>query len=166
MALNTRILADSRARIGLPLRHPASLLGTWFGAGLLPGPSGSWGSLAALPFAWAIESGFDRCGLALAAILLFWAGCRAADIIERESGVADHSAIVVDEVAAQWLVLAAVPRGFLAYLLGFALFRLFDIWKPWPISVADRRIKGGFGVMFDDVLAAYYAALVLTLLLR
>lgn len=159
------MLAGSVTRIGLPLRHPAALLGTWFGSGLLPGPSGSWGSLAALPFAWVITESFDRCGLVLAAILLFWAGCEAAAIIERESGVADHSAIVIDEVAAQWLVAAAVPRSLAAYALGFALFRLFDIWKPWPVSLADRRIKGGFGVMFDDLLAALYAAAVLMLLI-
>jgi len=157
---------DAETKLGLPFRHPAALLATWFGAGLLRGPAGTWGSLAALPFAWVIEGEFGRCGLVLAAIVVFRIGCWAADVVERRSGVADLGAIVIDEVAAQWLVLAVVPRGLLAYALGFGLFRAADILKPWPVSWADRRIGSGFGVMFDDVLAAGYAGVALMLLMQ
>jgi phosphatidylglycerophosphatase A len=154
-----------RSRLGLPLGHPAVLLGTWFGAGLLPLAPGTWGSLAALPFAWAIESLLGAAGLAFAAAVVFTLGWWATAIVAKESGLNDPGAIVIDEVAAQWLVLSAAPLDPLAYALGFLLFRIFDIWKPWPVGWADRRLHGGLGIMLDDVLAAVYAALALSALL-
>jgi phosphatidylglycerophosphatase A len=72
---------------------------------------------------------------------------------------------VIDEVAGQWLVLVAVPLDPLAYALALLLFRIFDIWKPWPVRWADRHVKGGLGIMLDDLLAAVYAVLVLSVLL-
>ena len=75
------------------------------------------------------------------------------------------ASVVIDEVAGQWLVLLAAPRDPLAWVLAFLLFRIFDIWKPWPVRWADRDIAGGLGVMLDDLLAAVYAALVLSVLL-
>jgi len=147
------------------LRHPAVLLATWFGAGLLPGAPGSWASLAALPFAFAWRSLFGAAGLALAAVLAFAAGCWAAQRVIAATGADDPGAIVIDEVAAQWLVLLTAPMEPLAWALAFLLFRLFDIVKPWPVSWVDRRVRGGLGVMLDDVLAAGYAALALALLL-
>ena len=69
--------------------------------------------------------------------------------------------MVIDEVVGQWLTLLLTPPSLLDYALGFALFRLFDIWKPWPIAWFDRRVGGGLGIMIDDVLAAVYAALLL-----
>ena len=149
----------------LPPWHPAVLLATWFGAGLLPVTPGSWGSLAALPVAWAIQHFWGPPGLAIAAVLVFLAGWWASAVVAKASGIADPGAIVVDEVAAQWLVLLTAPRDLLAWVLAFVLFRLFDIWKPWPVRWADRHIHGGFGIMLDDVLAAGYAALVLSALL-
>ncbi|MGA8549813.1 MAG: phosphatidylglycerophosphatase A [Stellaceae bacterium] len=141
------------------------MLATWFGAGLLPVTPGSWGSLAALPFAWVIENFWGAPGLAIAGVLVFLAGWWAAAAIAQSSGIEDPAAIVVDEVAAQWLVLLASPRDPLAWALAFVLFRIFDIWKPWPVRWADRHIHGGFGIMLDDLLAAGYAALVLSVLL-
>ncbi len=152
-------------RLGLPFRHPAVVLATWFGAGLLPITPGSWGALAALPVAWAIRSLWGVPGLAIAAALVFALGWWAAAAVARASGLADPGAIVIDEVAAQWLVLLAAPRDLPAWAIAFVLFRLFDICKPWPIGWADRRIHGGFGIMLDDLLAAGYAALVLSALL-
>ena len=76
-------------------------------------------------------------------------------------GCEDPKQVVIDEIAGQWLVLLIVPPGALEYALGFVLFRIFDIFKPWPVSWADRTIKGGFGVMLDDILAALYAMIVL-----
>jgi phosphatidylglycerophosphatase A len=143
------------------MADPARLIATWFGAGLLPWAPGTWGSLAALPFAWAIAWAGGAPGLVTAALLLFFIGWWAAGRTEHASGIADEGAIVVDEVAGQWLTLAAAPLDPLAYLAGFLLFRLFDITKPWPVRWADRRLGGGLGVMADDMLAALYAALAL-----
>lgn len=152
-------------RLGLPFWHPAVLLATWFGAGLLPVTPGTWGSLAALPFAWLIQSRWGDLGLILGAVLVFAVGWWVSAIVGRASGVKDAGAIVIDEVAAQWLVLAAAPLDPFAYALAFLLFRVADILKPWPASWADRHVDGGLGVMLDDVFAAIYAGGVLSLVL-
>jgi phosphatidylglycerophosphatase A len=146
---------------GLRFGHPAVLLGTWFGAGLLPRAPGTWGSLAALPFAWGLYQGLGTAGLAAAAVVLFAVGTWAAGVYARHDDREDPSAVVVDEVVGQWLVLLAVPPDVILYALGFVLFRIADIVKPWPVSWADRSIKGGLGIMLDDVLAALYAGPVL-----
>ena len=145
----------------LPSLHPAALLATWFGAGLLPVAPGTWGSLAALPFAWAIATLLGQPALLIAAAIVFGVGWWAAEQVGRASGIADDGSIVIDEVAGQWLTLAVVPPSAAAYVLGFLLFRLFDITKPWPASAAERTIPGGLGVMADDIVAGIYAALLL-----
>jgi len=151
----------ARHRLGLPLSHPAALIATWFGAGLLPLAPGSWGSLAALPCAWAICALAGHAALAAAAVLAFAAGCWAAAEVAHASGHQDPGFIVIDEVAAQWLVLLAAPLDWRAYLAAFLLFRVFDIAKPWPARAIERRIAGGLGIMLDDIAAAFYAILLL-----
>jgi phosphatidylglycerophosphatase A len=158
-------ITPSKARLGLPLRHPAALLATWFGVGLIPIAPGTWGSLAALPFAWAISRVWGATGLAIAVAIVFFIGWWAAATVTKASGIKDPGSVVIDEVAGQWLVLLAAPRDPLTWLVAFLLFRIFDIWKPWPVRWADRDITGGLGVMLDDLLAAVYAALVLSVLL-
>lgn len=138
-----------------------ALFVTWFGSGWLPWAPGSWGSLAALPFAWIIMKEGGPGLLAFAALAIFALGCWATDAALRETQSRDPGWIVVDEVVGQWLTLLAAPGSAFGYVAGFLLFRLFDIWKPWPISWADRRLEGGFGVMADDVMAAIYAMIVL-----
>lgn len=148
----------------LAAADPAAWIATWFGAGLLPKAPGTWGSLAALPFAWAIHAHLGQGWLAAGAVLLFAVGVWAAERYRRHDGVQDPQAVVVDEVVGQWLVLAVLPHPELwSYAIGFALFRLFDVWKPWPVSWADRHVKGGLGIMLDDALAAAYGALLLFL---
>ncbi len=148
-------------RTGLPPTHPAALLATWFGSGLLPWAPGTWGSLVALPFAWVIASYTGASGLLIAALVVFAVGCWAAGRVEQASGVKDPGFAVIDEVAGQWLTLVVAPLDPLFYLAGFLLFRLFDIWKPFPIRHIERNVPGGLGIMADDVAAALYAALVL-----
>ena len=148
-------------RLGLPFRHPALLIATGCGVGLLPLMPGTWGSLAALPCAWAICALSGHAGLAAAAILAFALGCWAAARLARASGRADPGFIVIDEVAAQWLVLLAAPLDWRAYLAAFLLFRLFDIAKPWPARAIERRVEGGLGIMLDDIAAALYAIVLL-----
>ena len=150
-------------RLGLKLRHPAALVATWFGAGLLPGMPGTWASLAALPCAWAIRALGGGIALAAAAMLAFALGCWAAARVAAASGRDDPGFVVIDEIAAQWLVLLAAPLDWRTYAAAFLLFRLFDILKPWPIRAVERQVKGGLGIMLDDVAAALYALALLLL---
>jgi phosphatidylglycerophosphatase A len=163
-ATTTRVNA-ARSRLGLRFWHPAVLLATWFGVGLAPIAPGTCGSLAALPMAWAIRVLWGAPGLALACATVFALGCWAAAAAAKASGVSDPGAIVIDEVVGQWLALLASPFDPLAWALAFVLFRLFDIWKPWPVRWVDRRVTGGLGVMLDDVAAAGYALVALRVLL-
>ena len=117
-----------------------------------------------MPCAWAIRSLFGAPGLAIGVVLVFAAGCWAAGLISKRTGVADPGAIVIDEVAAQWLVLLPAPLDPMSYVTAFLLFRIFDIWKPWPAGWADHRVHGGLGIMLDDLLAAIYAAISLSIL--
>jgi phosphatidylglycerophosphatase A len=148
----------------LHLRTPSVMVATFFGAGWLPRMPGTWGALAALPFAWLLSVAGGPWLMVAAAILLFLLGLWAADRYMDAVDVHDPGAIVVDEVAAQWLTLAFVPPDVLVYLLGFILFRAFDVLKPFPVSWLDRRVGGSIGVMIDDVVAALYAMLALWLI--
>lgn len=148
----------------LPLTHPAMLTATWFGAGLLPRMPGTWGSAAALPFAWAITWFGGWPALAVATLVVSLLGWWAAEVYVRRAAVDDPSAVVVDEVAGQWLVLMFTPPEVELFVLGFIVFRVLDIWKPWPASWADRYVKGGLGVMLDDLFAAFYGVPLMALL--
>ncbi len=145
----------------LPLWHPAFLLSTWFGAGLLPKIPGTWGSAAALPFAWAIAYYGGPAALLAASLIAFGVGIWAAGVYSRRSGIKDAGPIVIDEVAGQWLTLAPFAFDPLTWFAGFILFRAADIVKPWPASWADREVKGGLGVMLDDMFAGVYAGIAL-----
>ena len=144
--------------------RPASLLATWFGAGLVPGMPGTWGALAALPFAAILQYWTGSLGLGAATVLVFLVGIWACNGHIAHLQVDDPPSAVIDEVAGQWLTLLAAPLNIWAYLTGFILFRLFDIMKPWPIAWLDGHVAGGFGTMIDDMVAGLYAALILLLL--
>ncbi|MDX1710138.1 MAG: phosphatidylglycerophosphatase A [Rhodovibrionaceae bacterium] len=137
--------------------RPDVLLVTWFGAGLLPGAPGTWGSLAALPFAYAIALAGGPVALLAASAVLFPIGTFLSDRVMRRIGHADPGQIVIDEVAAQWLSLVPVATQPMFYPVAFIAFRVFDIAKVWPVNILDRRLAGGFGVMADDTVAAIYA---------
>jgi phosphatidylglycerophosphatase A len=144
--------------IGLGPRHPAWQIATWFGAGLMPKAPGTWGSLAAVPFAYGIHRFAGPVGLLVAALALFALGVWAAGEYSRRAGTKDPQAVVIDEAAGQWLALVPAGDDILFYAVGFLLFRLFDIWKPWPASWVERRLAGGWGIMLDDMVAGAYAA--------
>ncbi len=148
----------------MPLPAPSAILATWFGAGLLPGAPGTWGSAAALPFAWGLHGLGGAPLLAAATGLVFLIGIRAGGVYARRDGGDDPGPVVIDEVAGQWATLLPVAPDPLLYAAGFAFFRIADILKPWPASWADRRVKGGLGIMLDDLLAAPYAAAALAVL--
>ncbi|MDH5556221.1 MAG: phosphatidylglycerophosphatase A [Alphaproteobacteria bacterium] len=142
----------------LPFWHPAFLIATWFGSGLLPKIPGTWGSAAALPFAWLIMWLGGPWALLICAGVAFGVGVWAAGMYSKHSGIKDAGPIVIDEVAGQWLTLIPAGLNPVLFLVGFFLFRAADILKPWPASWADRKVEGGFGVMLDDIFAAIYAA--------
>lgn len=146
---------------GLHAADPVVWLATWFGSGRMPFASGTWGSAAALPFAYLLLRFGGPYALGAAAVLLLGIGTWASDIYCRRSGIGDPGAIVIDEVVGQFLTLTVAPPAALEFFIGFFLFRLFDVLKPWPANWADRALKGGFGVMLDDVFAGIYAAIVL-----
>jgi phosphatidylglycerophosphatase A len=149
--------------IGLAISRPAALVATGLGVGLLPGMPGTWASLAALLSGWVIGSRSSMTGLGIAAVILFAAGWWASARMTRASGIADPGYIVIDEIAAQFLVLTVTPRDWRFYVAAFLLFRLFDIWKPFPVNWLDRNVHGGLGIMLDDVMAAIYAAALIAL---
>ncbi|MCW5625929.1 MAG: phosphatidylglycerophosphatase A [Burkholderiales bacterium] len=145
------------------LSHPAHLIAFGFGSGLLrPGP-GTFGTLVAFPLFWLLDPRLSASAFAFVLLLLFGVGVWACDRSGRALGIPDHGGMVIDEIVAMLLVLFLIPRTLPWQLAGFLLFRLFDIVKPMPIRHFDRTIKGGFGVMLDDLMAAFYTLLVLAL---
>ena len=144
-------------------------IGTVFGIGRLkPGP-GTWASLVAAAI-WYIGldathlTGWGASLVTLAgAVVVTLSGIRASTIVERESGRTDPGFVVIDEVAGQWVTLALTPAGIGHALAGFALFRFFDIVKPWPVRRFER-LPGGQGIMLDDVAAGIYGLIVMALL--
>ncbi len=147
------------------LAHPGVLFATWFGVGYLPKAPGTWGSLAALPFAWAAVSIGGVGTLVVATFIVFLVGLWASRDYMARSGTHDPGSIVIDEVAGQWIVLLVAPQNPFAYVLGFLLFRFFDVLKPWPISWVDKNIGGAWGVMVDDVLAGVFGLVAMVLIL-
>ena len=135
---------------------------TWFGAGFSYHAPGTVGSLNALPMAVLIAWLGGGRALAVAALVPFALGMFYTErYLRSQPEVKDPQWIVIDEVVGLWMTLAVVPLNFIWYALGFLFFRLFDIFKPWPVSWADRRAPGAWGIMLDDVLAGLYAAGVL-----
>lgn len=142
----------------------ALVVATWFGAGLSPKAPGTVGSLFSLAL-WAPLVLFEapwwsRLG---AAVVVFIVGVVASNIVVKERGE-DPQVIVIDEVAGMGITLLFAPPSVSVLALGFVCFRVFDIWKPWPVSWADQKVGGGFGVMLDDVVAGVYALAVLLFL--
>jgi len=158
------------------LRHPVDFISFGFGTGLIYPAPGTWGTLLGIPVFWLLllpqSLPIFLAGLAIA----FLFGCWCCGVSTRRMGVHDHSGIVWDEVVGfvvtmlptLWFLpnLVSDPAAFALWsAVGFLLFRVFDIIKPWPIRLADRHVEGGFGIMIDDVLAGIEAAAVLAVLL-
>ncbi|NCT66754.1 MAG: phosphatidylglycerophosphatase A [Rhodanobacteraceae bacterium] len=150
------------------LSHPAGWIACGFGSGLSPLAPGTVGSAAAL-IPWFALRELAWPWYLVALVLAFALGVWAANVMVARLRIADPGAIVWDEFVGQWIALApllAFAHDGRWVVAGFALFRLFDVWKPWPVSWADHSVKGGLGVMLDDVLAGVWAAIVLALAAR
>lgn len=147
------------------LKNPIHALGLGFGSGLAPSAPGTFGSLAAIPF-YLLFSGLSLPYYLALLVICAVVGVWICDQTAQALGVHDHPAIVWDEFVGVWITLIAAPAGWLPLVLGFALFRFFDILKPWPISWLDQHVSGGLGIMLDDILAGVFACLCLHFLLR
>ncbi|MES2998788.1 MAG: phosphatidylglycerophosphatase A [Pseudomonadota bacterium] len=143
--------------------NPIYFIAFGFGSGLSPFAPGTCGTLVAIPLYYLIHS-FSLINYSLILFLAIVIGIWLCDITERDIGIHDYSGIVWDEICGFGLTMLAAPKGWLWIVLGFFLFRLFDIVKPWPIAWMDRKLPRGFGVMLDDLMAAVYAWLVLHLI--
>ena len=155
-------MSETPPRLPKHRPHPKMVwLVTWFGLGLLPKAPGTWGSLGALPCAWGLYALGGTGLLILATGGLFFCGLVAVKVYLEDDTDSDPKEVVIDEVAGQWLTLIPVAPDPILYTLGFLLFRVFDIIKPWPVGWADKNLKGAWGVMIDDILAGLYAAIII-----
>jgi phosphatidylglycerophosphatase A len=151
---------DKQLRQRVSLLNPDHFFGLGFGAGLIPLMPGTFGSLAAIPLLLAMSSLsiFWFVFITLLAIII---GIRFCQKTTDALGLHDHGSIVWDEIAGMMVVFIALPINTLTLAIGFLLFRFFDILKPWPISLFDRKVHGGFGIMLDDVVAGAMACICL-----
>jgi phosphatidylglycerophosphatase A len=159
-----KTLTDTQRRA--LLASPAGWLACGFGSGLTPVAQGTFGSLASI-LPWLLLRHYSLPVNLLVIVVGFLIGVWACDVAGRILGVDDHRSLVWDEFIGQWIaLLPALLAPWWSVVIGFALFRLFDVWKPWPIRWLDRHLKGGLGVMIDDVIAGIFAAIVLWAILR
>ena len=152
----------NRISPGKILSHPVHCLAFGFGSGLAPRAPGTFGTLAAIPL-YLLLAQLPLEGYAAAVLAGFLVGVYLCGKTASDLGVHDHPGIVWDEFVGFWIAMIAAPPGWPWLLVGFALFRLFDIWKPWPIRRIDTGVRGGLGIMLDDVLAGIYALVVIQL---
>ncbi|WP_426415964.1 phosphatidylglycerophosphatase A family protein [Aestuariirhabdus sp. LZHN29] len=153
-------MADTPASVW---RNPVHFVAFGFGSGAAPVAPGTFGTLAAVPLYLLLQY-LPLTQYLLVVVVAFVVGCWLCDITSRDIGVHDHGGIVWDEFVGLWVTMIAAPPGWIWIVVGFALFRLFDILKPWPIRWLDRRVGGGFGIMVDDLLAGVFAWVVMQLL--
>lgn len=142
------------------ISNPAHFLAFGFGSGLAKVGPGTWGSLAAIPL-YLLLMPLPFLAYMLLVGIMFLAGIHICEVTGRAIGIHDYGGIVWDEIVAMLLILAFVPATWAWIIAAFVAFRIFDIWKPFPIRWFDRSLHGGLGVMLDDLLAAGYALAVL-----
>lgn len=156
---------DKQLRQRVSLRNPVHFLAFGFGSGLAGKMPGTFGTLAALPLVVLLSMytslSFYLAATVLASVLGIWICGKTADDMQ----VHDDSSIVWDEIAGMLITMLAVPITWQSLLIGFLLFRFFDILKPWPISYLDKHVHGGFGIMADDILAGVFSLAGLHILL-
>jgi phosphatidylglycerophosphatase A len=139
------------------LSHPAHFIALGFGSGLAPVAPGTFGTLAGLALYWLLALVAPPLVIAFLAIPAFFLGVWACERTGRDLGVQDHGAMVWDEIVAFLPLAALASSSLMLQAVAFVLFRLFDIWKPYPIRLVEKNVKGGMGVMVDDLMAGAYA---------
>jgi phosphatidylglycerophosphatase A len=139
----------------------ARAVGTWFGCGLVPKAPGTMGTLGALPLYWLVVREGGQLGVAVAALLVTAVGVWAASVVQSDLGIEDPQIVVIDEVAGMLVTMIPVAGfTFRATAIGFVLFRLLDVWKPWPIRRFEA-LPSGWGIVLDDVAAGVIGAAVM-----
>lgn len=153
-------MSTSHVNFSELLKRPACFLGLGFGSGLAPKAPGTFGTLAALPLYWLMQD-LPLITYISIVVLAFIAGIwicqKSAEWLQKD----DPSAVVWDEIVGYLVTMIAAPSGWQWMVLGFVLFRFFDILKPWPINLADKAIHGGLGIMVDDVIAGVFSLVVI-----
>ena len=145
---------------GLKISNPIHLAAVGFGSGLSKKAPGTFGTLAAVPFYY-LFSFLPLEGYFAVLVVSSLLGILICHITSRDMGVHDHGSIVWDEFVGYWITMIMVPFSVQWAVVGFILFRFFDILKPFPISWLDKKVSGGFGIMIDDIVAGLFAAVVL-----
>lgn len=153
-------MMSTNKKTAFNLASPIQFLALGFGSGLAPKAPGTFGTLAAIPL-YLLLMNLTTLYYAVATVLICIAGVYICGKAAAEVGVHDHPAIVWDEIAGFLITMFMVPFSVQSLVVGFLLFRFFDILKPWPISIADKKLKGGFGIMFDDILAGLFALIIM-----
>ncbi|MFK7793728.1 MAG: phosphatidylglycerophosphatase A [Gammaproteobacteria bacterium] len=145
------------------LSNPIHLIAFGFGSGLAPKAPGTFGTLVAIPLYLLLEP-LSLINFLLVVTLLslfsFYIAGKSAEIL----GIHDHGGIVIDEICGYLITMTLAPAGWQWIIIGFVLFRIFDIWKPWPINYLDKKVSGGVGIVLDDLMAGIYALLSLELI--
>jgi phosphatidylglycerophosphatase A len=147
------------------MRKVILFLASGFGSGYLPSVPGTWGSLVGLLLYWPLQR-LAPVPLGITVFTVAILSCWIAGLAERELGSKDPQVIVIDEVAGMFFSLVFVPFHWKTGLAGFFLFRIFDIWKPFPARLIQDKLPGGWGVVGDDLMAGIYANLVLQIAIR
>ena len=137
-------------------RNPIHFLAFGLGSGTAPKAPGTFGTLAAIPL-WLLFADLPILSYIAVIVVASLVGIWLCGQTSKDLGVHDHGGIVWDEFVGLWITYIALPEGWVWVLFGFLLFRLFDIWKPWPIGWADSKVSGGLGIMLDDILAGFMA---------
>ena len=161
---------DNTEQARVPARlllNPVHLLSLGFGSGLSPKMPGTIGTVVGVGLYLLLPAQYLADWRIYLAIIIsaFIIGVFLCGYTAKALNVHDHPGIVWDEIVGYFITMIMVPKEWVWILLGFVLFRIFDILKPWPISIADKRLKGGFGIMFDDVLAGVFALIVIQIIL-
>lgn len=143
-------------------KKPSHFIAFGFGAGTVPFAPGTFGTLMAIPFYLAMQP-LSHVSYLIFLILITIGSMWLCDVVSKETKTHDHSGMCLDEIVGYLVTMFAAPKGWLWLIIGFALFRFFDIVKPWPIRQIDEKVKGGFGMILDDVLAGIYSLILIQL---
>lgn len=149
----------------ITIKTPWQFLASGFGSGLSPVAPGTMGTLAAMPFWFIFASYLPFRGYIAIIIITSLAGIVICQKASDELGVHDHGGIVWDEFVGLWITMICVPVSWTTAILGFLVFRFFDVLKPWPIKVIDEKVGGGLGIMLDDILAAIFSLITVHIIL-
>ncbi len=156
-------MTQSDPKVAFDLKQPIQFLALGFGSGLAPKAPGTFGTLAAVPL-FLLLAMLTPLFYFIAVVLLSIAGVYICGKAADDVGVHDHPAIVWDEFVGFFITMFMIPVSWQSVLVGFLLFRLFDILKPWPISFIDKKMIGGLGIMLDDILAGAFALIIMQLI--